>query len=159
MDAFVRGNNVKVCLGNKCNIANIEGKILFDGQWHDVYGYTYDYIGYDNPIIVYDENRGYNYVTSEGKLLSDVWFEHGNHFMDGYAYVISGDAYTYINQEGVLLFPWMDFEDFELIDDSEKRVVKCRGEYNYINKYGHLTRDEWTKTKEDETRFKEQRRF
>ena len=159
MDAFVQGNNIKVCLGNKCNIANIEGKILFDGQWHDVYGYTYDYIDYDNPILVYDKNRGYNYVTSEGKLLSDVWFERGNHFMNGYAYVISGDACTYINQEGALLFPWMDFDDFELIDDSEKRVVKCRGEYNYINKYGHLTRDEWTKTKEDETRFKEQRRF
>lgn len=77
-------------------------------------------------------NGKYNYINTNGRLLSEQWFDYCWHFKDDYARVGLNNKWNYINTDGKLLskqwFNWCgNFQD-------GYAMVKLNGKYCSIDK-------------------------
>ena len=91
------------------------------------------------------EDRLWNFIDKDGKLLFNEWFEidYVWHFQEGFAGVERSDSLcNFIDKDGKLLFDkWFDYldnfhEGFAIVQRSDKQ-------YNFINKNGKFLSDEW----------------
>ena len=86
-------------------------------------------------------NGKWNFINTEGKLLSERWFDYEGGFYEGFAAVKLNDKWNYINTEGSLLSEqWFDgagsfFEGFA--------AVGLDGKWNFINTEGKLLSAQW----------------
>ena len=88
-------------------------------------------------------NKKLNFLTTEGQLLTNQWFDGVGYFKNGFASVyIEGKGWNFINTEGQLLSnQWFDWvgEFHECF-----AVVKIEGKgYNFINTEGQLLSNQW----------------
>ena len=83
----------------------------------------------------------FNFINTEGKLLTDEWWNYAYTFSEGYAKVENDYKYNFINTEGKLLTEtWWDYaysfnEGYAVVEKDRK--------YNYINAEGKLLSEEW----------------
>ena len=89
------------------------------------------------------EDRKYNYIDKQGKIISDKWFEWAEDFKEGFAVVKNEDyVYNFINRQGKFLSEqW--FEKAFDFKDGFAVVEKNIGLRNYIDKDGKILSDEW----------------
>ena len=85
----------------------------------------------------------YNFITADGKLLSDKWFEWADIFRDGFSLIQREDGLqNYIDTKGNILsdkwFEWLDYFKGEFA-----RIKGANGEYNYIDTKGNILSSEW----------------
>ena len=92
----------------------------------------------------------YNYIDTNGKLLSNEWFKSASYFYNGFAVVQRGyNQYNFIDRQGKLLSDeW--FKDVDYFNkDGFARVQRKDGKWNFITKDGKIISDEWFKSVED----------
>ena len=83
----------------------------------------------------------FNHIGTDGKLLSEEWWDYTYSFCEGYALVEKGDKYNHIGTDGKLLSTeWWDYaysfcEGYALVEKD--------GKYNHIGIDGKLLSDEW----------------
>ena len=89
------------------------------------------------------DDKKYNYIDKQGKLLSEQWFDWAVDFKDGLAKVQRGDRlYNFIDKKGKFLSEqW--FEKAFDFNEGFAVVEKTIGLRNYIDKDGKLLSDEW----------------
>ena len=86
-------------------------------------------------------NDKWNYINTEGQLLSNQWFDAAGNFNEGFAIVRINYKYNFINTEGQIAFnQWFDWAyDFH---EGFARVV-LNDKVNYINTEGQLLSNQW----------------
>ena len=86
-------------------------------------------------------NGKWNFINTEGQLLSDQWFNLAGVFNDGFSSVRLNGKWNFINTEGQLLSQqWFDnVWDF---NDGFARV-SLNGKWNFINTEGQILSREW----------------
>jgi hypothetical protein len=87
------------------------------------------------------ETIKYNYLNTEGKLLSETWFDDAFYFYAGFAMVELNEQYNYLNAEGKLLSEmWFDYASYFREGFA---AIGINGKYNYLNTEGKLLSDTW----------------
>ena len=86
-------------------------------------------------------NYKYNFINTEGRILSNQWFDNVWPFFEGFARVRINYKYNFINTEGQLLSKqWFDAAgDF---NEGFARV-RINYKYNFINTEGQLLSNQW----------------
>ena len=89
--------------------------------------------------------RQYNFITKDGKILSEQWFAWVDDFKDGFAVVKNEDyVYNFIDKKGKILSEkW--FEKAFDFNEGFAVVEKPIGLRNYIDKDGKFLSNEWFK--------------
>ena len=86
-------------------------------------------------------NGKFNFLTKEGKILSDQWFDWCDDFREGFATVKLNEKFNFINRDGKLLsdkwFNWCD--DFR----EGFAAVKLDKKRNFLTKEGKILSDQW----------------
>ena len=83
----------------------------------------------------------YNFINTEGKLLSEEWWDAARSFNKDYAVVERAGKYNYINTEGKLLSAeWWDYASVFI---EGYAVVFKDYKYNFINTEGKLLTETW----------------
>ena len=86
-------------------------------------------------------NGEWNYIKTDGKLLSEQWFDDAWSFSEGFAKVGLDGKYNFINTEGGLLSEqWFDYA-WNFSEGFAK--VELNGEWNYIKTDGKLLSEQW----------------
>ena len=86
-------------------------------------------------------NDKYNLINTEGKLLSNQWFDWVRDFREGFAPVSLNNKWNFINAKGKLfLNQWFDnvsyfYEGFA--------AIRLNNKYNFINTEGKLLSNQW----------------
>lgn len=102
----------------------------------------FDWVGsFTEGFAVVQLNHKWNFINTEGQLLSKQWFDFVTNFTEGFAKVGIKDGINFINKEGQLLsqqwFGWAcNFE-------GEFAKVELNGKYNFINTKGKLLSKQW----------------
>ena len=104
--------------------------------------YIFDVVwGFNGGFARVKLNDKYNYINTEGRLISNQWFDDVWGFNNGIAEVELNRKYNFINQEGRLISnQWFDYTDnfingFSLVELNNKR--------NFINQEGRLISNQW----------------
>lgn len=83
----------------------------------------------------------YNYIDSEGKIVSKKWFERASFFKEGFAIVKLDDEWNYIDTKfNYLSDQW--FEEVNFFNDGISKF-KLNGKYNFIKTNGEYLCDRW----------------
>ena len=124
-----------------------KGVILFDevqalldsGQKpENIFDYVYDF---KEGFAIIQLNGKWNFISQEGKIISNTWFDYVFDFSDGFAVVVLNRKYNFINIDGKLLNDtW--FDEIPVFKDGFARV-KLNRKYNFINQEGNLLSDIW----------------
>lgn len=123
----------------KYNFLNPETKeFLFDKwfTWVDIED------GFIGDYCLVNKYEKYNFVTIEGRLLFDVWFDKATSFEYGYTRVCMRNKWNYINDEGQLLSD-MWFDSVGGFDADGVAIVRSGAKLNYITDEGGLLSDVW----------------
>ena len=90
-------------------------------------------------------NDKWNFVNSERRLLSDVWFVYADDFYEGFAVVKNkNNERNFVNTKGELLSDvW--FKAVGNFHEGFAAVKNKNGEWNFINTKGELLSDVWFK--------------
>ena len=86
-------------------------------------------------------NEKFNFIDTEGQLLSQQWFEHAYDFNKGFANVELNGKWNFINTEGQIVSKqW-----FDNVGDFNKGFanVELNGKRNFINTEGRLLSQQW----------------
>ena len=81
----------------------------------------------------------YNFISKDGKLLSDKWYNWADDFKDGFARVQREDKqYNYITKDGkIISSEWFNYVDYFYEYDFAV-VLRTNGEWNFIDKTGKI---------------------
>lgn len=95
----------------------------------------------ENGIAKVGLNGKYNFIDSEGKLLSDKWYDGAYWFSEGKARVGLNGKWNFIDSDGKLICDkWFDIVyDFH----EGKAAVKLNEKWNFIDSDGNLLSDTW----------------
>ena len=97
---------------------------------------------FSEGFAVVELSRKYNFLTREGKLLSQKWFDGIDYFHEGFAWVELSRKYNFLTREGKYLSQqWFDTvyyfnEGFAMVELNDKG-------YNFINRNGQLISRQW----------------
>ena len=103
---------------------------------------AFDCAGYfHNGYAWVEKCDKYNHIGTDGKLVSEDWWDDVYNFYGGYSVVHKGNKYNHIGTDGKLLSKkWWDYAyNFH---DGYARVRKG-DKYNHIGTDGKLLSDEW----------------
>jgi len=97
--------------------------------------------GFSEGFAVIRRDGKWNFINTEGKFLSEQWFDFVWRFSEGFARVRVDDKYNFIDTEGKLLSEqWFDYA----YDFSEGFAnVKLDRKYNFISSEGKLLSYQW----------------
>ena len=86
-------------------------------------------------------NDKYNLINTEGKLLSNQWFDWVRDFREGFAAIGLNNKYNFINTEGEIISnQWFDWvRDFR----EGFAPVSLNNKWNFINAKGKLFLNQW----------------
>ena len=95
----------------------------------------------NNGLFKIRLDRKFNFIDTEGNLLSNEWFDYVGRFNDGFAVVGLNNKYNFIDTEGNLLSDqW--FDDLSRFKDGFA-MVKLNGKWNFIDTNGNILSDQW----------------
>ena len=86
-------------------------------------------------------NGKWNFINTEGKLLSEQWYDTVYYFSEGFAKVILNDEYNYIDNKGKMLSE--QWYDGACSFSGGFAAVKLNGKYNFIDTEGNLLSEQW----------------
>ena len=97
----------------------------------------FDYVGdFSRGLALVELNGKWNYIDTDGKLLSEKWFDYVGYFSEGFANVQLNGKLNFIDTEGKLRSnQWFDYVD-DFIEGVAR--VKINGKYNFIDTEGKL---------------------
>ena len=103
---------------------------------------VFEYCGnFKNGLAVVELNKKDNFITQDGKLLSNRWFDVAYNFHEGFAVVMLNGRWNFINQEGKLLSnQWFD-ECGEF--NNGFAIVRLNEKDNFITQDGRFLSDQW----------------
>ena len=106
----------------------------------------FDYCGYFRKGFACVELYGkYNFINTNGQIISDTWFDDCGNFHNGFAIVALNHKWNFINTNGQLLSnTW--FDDCGGFDNGFA-IVKLDGEYKLINTNGQIVESKGRKNK------------
>ena len=100
---FNENGLARVELNDKYNIIDTNGNLISDinkelikGQWFDACG-SFDENGL---AMIRIKDKGFNFINSNGKLLSQAWFDSCNFFNNGFTLVKLNKGWYYIDTNG-----------------------------------------------------------
>ncbi len=126
---------VKLC--NRFNVINKNGKILSPNQWFD---WVEDYFE-EGFVLVRTPGYRWNYLSKNGNLLSNEWFDAVDDFNEGCGLVQKNEKYNFINSKGKLMSnEW--FDEAEVMHNGLSRVYKNE-KYNFFKNDGTYLFNEW----------------
>lgn len=128
-DKPVRLNKIGLSEGIVSFYSNIDPKFKFKLK--------FDWIGnFKEGFAGVELNRKWNYINTEGQLLSKQWFDNVWSFNEGFAKVELNDKVNFINTEGQLLSnQWFD----DTWNFSEGfAIVRINNKFNFVNTNGQL---------------------
>ena len=107
------------------------------GWWEE-----YDYVEYfKDEFAQVRLNDKYNHINTDGKLVSNQWFDDVWNFCEGFAVVKLNGKYNFINEEGKLVSnQWFDYV-WDFCEGFAR--VKLNGKWNFINNEGKFISDKW----------------
>lgn len=88
-------------------------------------------------VIVITKDTMHNYLTTDGKILSETWFETCEEFKDCFAVVKNGIAWNYIGTDGKLLSEQL-FTFASPFVHGFGRVKPFLSKWNYVGRDGKL---------------------
>ena len=104
----------------------------------DIRRYYDNVLGFDNNgFAVVEKDKKYNFINTEGKLISPMWFDDVYNFENGFAVINKNYQYNFINTDGKILSP-MWFDNFYGFHNDGFAVVKKDNKYNIINTDGKI---------------------
>ena len=116
-----------------------EGVISFYAKIDPIFKFRlkFDWIGdFNEGFAVVELNGKWNFINTEGQILSNQWFDDTYDFNEGFAKVRLNEQSNFINTEGQLLsqqwFEWV----YSFNEGFAK--VYLNGKWNYINTEGQL---------------------
>ena len=102
----------------------------------------FDYISdFVNGIAKVSLNDKWNFIDTNGNLLSKQWFDYISSFKNSFAKVRLNGKYNLIDKNGKLLYQqWFDY-----IEDFRKGIarVELNDKYNFIDTNGNLLSQQW----------------
>ena len=126
-----------------------------NGVWEEMLSDAMGRLAYGtNPKIVFDEcgdfeeglarirlNAKWNYLTIDGKILSDIWFDDCNDFEEGLAVVRLNGKWNFITTDGKFLSnTWFNYCGYF---DEGLAVVRLNGKWNFLTIDGKFLSDTW----------------
>jgi hypothetical protein len=98
-----------------------------------------------NFMVIMGENKKYNYVDLNGKLLSpNMWFDDADNFdKNGFAVVKKDKQWNFINTDGKILSPNMWFDNVNAFYNNGFAKVEKDNQWNFINTDGKILSPMW----------------
>ena len=135
------------CGGNVIESENGDGKLVcseitilreVDMSGVEVFD---DAFGFHDGYALVKKGNKCNHISTDGKLLSKVWWDDAWDFKEGYAVVWNGYKYNHIGTDGKLLSEewWDDAWGFK----EGYAMVWRGGKFNHIGTDGKLLSEEW----------------
>lgn len=134
------------------HIMSFDGKIITTAPIQEVQSFQNGYAIVTTDRIDSHDGFKYNYINSEGRLVSPVWFDGDRYMRFGYSNddqplyvkVCKGSKYNLINSDKQLVFKnWYDSIEGDegkwLISDESRGDSK----YNFVDNSENLLSDEW----------------
>ena len=106
---------------------------------------VFDHCKYsENGFMIVSMGNKQNFLTPDGKLLSDTWFDFCYDFEDGFARVALKDKYNFLTHDGKLLSDtWFDgCYDFA----NGFACVELNDKWNFLTADGNILSDTWFDT-------------
>lgn len=130
----------EVKMNDKTTFIYSDNELIYNGNmWFD-----YVYIEDDNGMFKVVKDDKLNYLSGEGDLLNELWFDSVENFRDGYSLVYYKGRCTLMNLKGELLKDngkLLTFNDITFYDGFDKGFAKVydvhRG-FSYIDIDGNL---------------------
>lgn len=140
-EQFMDANDKSVRL-NKIGLS--EGAVDFYTKIETVFKFrlTFNWVGtFNEGLAEVKLNGKWNFINTDGQLLSTQWFDNTDHFRMGFARVKLSRKYNFINTEGQLLSQqWFDC----VFDFNEGFAsVGLNGKWNFINVEGQFLSNQW----------------
>ena len=96
---------------------------------------------YNIGFVGVELNGKWNFISQEGRLLSDQWFDNVGYFSEGFVSVKLNGKWNFISQEGRLLSDqWFDNVGYF---SEGFASVGLNGKCNFINQEGRLLSGQW----------------
>lgn len=97
----------------------------------------------DGFARVQREDRLWNFIDKQGKILSEQWFNYVDNFKEGFARVArTNGEWNFIDKKGNYLFnEW--FYYLENFNEGLAKVRRGDDLYNFIDKQGNIVSDKW----------------
>lgn len=103
--------------------------------------YQFDFVDkfYEGFALVFIKNKGWNFINTNGELISDWWFYYAYHFVNGFAKVrIMSRGWNFIKPDGNFLRDDMWFDNVDNFSEGFAAVeLKGKG-WNFIDADGNL---------------------
>ena len=121
-----------------------EGVVDFYAKIDPIFKFRlkFDWIGdFNEGFAAVRMNRKYNFINTNGRILSKKWFDNVWNFSEGFAKVRINYKYNFINTEGQLLSKqW-----FDAAGDFKEGFAKVylNGKWNFINTEGRILSNQW----------------
>ena len=81
-------------------------------------------------------NYKYNFINTEGRILSNQWFDAAGDFHEGFAIVRINDKWNFINTKGQFLSQQWFYDTWDFFNGVAR--VELNGKYNFINTEGRI---------------------
>ena len=119
-------------------LSEVKEKMSRGVPYEDIFDYvTKSKDGYAQVKL----NKRWNFINTNGELISDQWFDYVDDFKGGYAPVWLNNKVNYINSNRNLISDqWYD--DVGRFNDGYASV-RLGGKYNFINTNGELISNQW----------------
>ena len=126
-----------------------------NGVWEEMLSDAMGRLAYGmSPKIAFDEcgdfeeglarirlNAKWNYLTIDGKILSDIWFDDCNDFDEGLAVVRLNGKWNFITTDGKFISnTWFNYCGYF---DEGLAVVRLNGKWNFLTIDGKFLSDTW----------------
>jgi len=107
------GGDIIESENDDCKFVCSEITILREVDMSGVEAFDYAGVFHEGYAVVVKGDK-YNHIGTDGKLVSEEWWDNAYNFYDGYARVRKGDKYNHIGTDGKLLSKkwWDDAWDF-----------------------------------------------
>lgn len=91
---------------------------------------------------VFTYEKGYNFINSQGTILSPMWSADRIEFINGLARIMAPQGYNFVNTNGDLLSPmWFDYADNFYFDNTP---IKINGKgWNWLKPNGEFISAKW----------------
>lgn len=89
----------------------------------------------ENRILVKKDGK-FGYVNSSGEQITQIIYDDGFNFSNGYAIVNKNDKYAFVNQEGKLICPFIYDDAFNF--NEGRAMVMVNNKLGYIDVHGEL---------------------
>lgn len=113
---------------------------LMRHEWYDYVGLFFDGVACVRHKNIHCEYK-WNFIKTNGKFISDTWFDFADTFVNGFGKVCLGGKYNVINTDGKII-SGLWFEETKTFENGYC-PVKRENKWNFIDETGKLISTLW----------------